>query len=320
MNLTTVAIVVVGVFMISDKTITMGALIATTMLAGRALSPMASVAGLLLKYQQSRISLESLHKIMDTPSERPLDKTFHHVAELQGFIEFQNVSFAYPNQQGKALDNVSFSIRPGERVAILGKIGSGKSTVGRMMMGLYEPTEGTILLDGIDSRQIDPADIRRHVGYVGQDNYLFYGTVRENIGYGSPHIDENAIQVAAHFSGVMDFIRQKPQGMDLQVGERGMALSGGQRQSVAIARALVGNPPILMMDEPTSNMDSVSENRFQERLGGYRGLKTLVCVTHRSSMLAIVDRIIVMDNGRIVADGPKDQVLQAIAAGEVKKA
>lgn len=319
MNLTTVVIVVAGVFMISAKMITMGALIATTMLAGRALAPMASVAGLLLKYQQSRISLESLNKLMATPSERPIDKTFHHVPELQGYIEFQNVSFAYPGQQGKALDGVSFTIRPGERVAILGKIGSGKSTVGRMLLGLYEPTDGTILLDGIDSRQIDPADIRRHIGYVGQDNYLFYGSVRENIAYGSPHVDENAIHVAAHFSGVMDFIRQKPQGMDLQVGERGMALSGGQRQAVAIARALVGNPPILMMDEPTSNMDSVSENRFQERLGGYRGLKTLLCVTHRSSMLAIVDRIIVMDNGRIVADGPKEQVLQAIAQGEVKK-
>ncbi|HEY1096138.1 MAG TPA: type I secretion system permease/ATPase [Alphaproteobacteria bacterium] len=319
MNLTTVTIVVVGVFMISSKMITMGALIATTMLAGRALAPMGSVAGLLLKYEQSRVSLESLNKLMNTPSERPMDKVFHHVPELQGQIEFQNVSFSYPNQQGKALDDVSFSIRPGERVAILGKIGSGKSTIGRMLMGLYEPSEGTILLDGIDIRQIDPADVRRHIGYVGQDNYLFYGTVRENIAYGTPHVDENAIQIAAHFSGVMDFVRQKAHGMDLPVGERGMALSGGQRQSVAIARALVGNPPILMMDEPTSNMDSVSENRFQERIGGYRGLKTLICVTHRSSMLAIADRIIVMDNGRIVADGPKEQVLQALQQGDVKK-
>ena len=320
MNLTTVLIVVAGVFMIGAKSITMGALIATTMLAGRALAPMAAVAGLLLKYQQSRISLESLNKLMETPSERPIDKVFHHMPELQGQIEFQNVSFGYPNQQGLALDNVSFTIRPGERVAILGKIGSGKSTIGRMLMGLYEPSEGTILLDGVDIRQIDPADVRRHIGYVGQDNYLFYGTVRENIAYGTPHVDDNAIQVAAHFSGVMDFIRQKSQGMDLQVGERGMALSGGQRQAVAIARALVGNPPILMLDEPTSNMDSVSENRFQERIGAYRGLKTMVCVTHRSSMLAIVNRIIVMDNGRIVADGPKDQVLQAIQQGEIKKA
>lgn len=319
MNLTTVVIVIVGVFMIGAKVITMGALIATTMLSGRALAPMASVAGLLLKYQQSCKSLEALRKLMETPSERPIDKVFHHVPELQGQIEFQNVSFAYPNQQGKALDGVSFTIRPGERVAILGKIGSGKSTIGRMMMGLYEPTEGTILLDGIDSRQIDPADIRRHMGYVGQDNYLFYGTVRENIAYGSPHVDENAIMIAAHFSGVMDFVRQKAQGMDLPVGERGMALSGGQRQSVAIARALVGNPPVLILDEPTSNMDSVSENRFQERLSAYRGLKTLVCVTHRSSMLSIVNRIIVMDNGRIVADGPKDQVLQAIQQGEIKR-
>src|SRR5690606_14065572 len=289
-------------------------------LSGRALGPLSTVSGLLLKYQQSRASLEALQKLMESETERPAGKSFHHTPELMGQIEFQNVSFSYPGQTEKALDNVSFVIRPGERIAILGRIGSGKSTLGRLMMKLYEPTEGAVLLDGIDMRQIDPADIRRNIGYVGQDNYLFYGTIRENIAYGAPHVDDAAIQVAAHFAGVMDFVRGHAHGLDLQVGERGMGLSGGQRQSVAIARALCGNPPLLVMDEPSSNMDTGSENRFQQRLGAYRGLRTLVCITHRSTMLNVVDRVIILDNGKIVADGPKDQVIASLAQGDVKKA
>ncbi len=318
-QMTTVVIVLFGVSMMIDKQLTMGALVAMTLLTGRALAPLTSVAGLLLKYQQSRGALEALNKIMDAPSERPVGKQFHHTPELMGQIEFQNVTFSYPGQDEKALDNVSFLIRPGERVALLGRIGSGKTTIGRLLMKLYEPTSGSILIDGIDIGQIDPADLRRHIGYVGQDNYLFYGTIRDNISYGAPHVDDTAVQVAAHYSGVMDFVRGHSHGLDLQVGERGMALSGGQRQSIAIARALVGNPPILMMDEPTSNMDNGSESRFQQRIANYRGLKTLLCVTHRGSMLQIADRIIVLDNGKLVADGPKEQVLNSLTTGEVKK-
>jgi ATP-binding cassette, subfamily C, bacterial LapB len=318
-QMTTVVIVLFGVSMMIDKQLTMGALVAMTLLTGRALAPLSSVAGLLLKYQQSRGALEALNKIMESPSERPTGKRFHHTPELMGQIEFQNVTFSYPGQDEKALDNVSFLIRPGERVALLGRIGSGKTTIGRLLMKLYEPTSGSILIDGIDIGQIDPADLRRHIGYVGQDNYLFYGTIRDNISYGAPHVDDTAVQVAAHYSGVMDFVRGHSHGLDLQVGERGMALSGGQRQSIAIARALVGNPPILMMDEPTSNMDNGSEQRFQQRIANYRGLKTLLFVTHRGSMLQIADRIIVLDNGKMVADGPKDQVLNSLSSGDVRK-
>ena len=318
-QMTTVVIVLFGVNMMIEKQLTMGALVAMTLLTGRALAPLSSVAGLLLKYQQSRSALEALNKIMESETERPAGKQFHHTPELMGQIEFQNVSFAYPNQTEKALDNVSFLIRPGERVALLGRIGSGKTTIGRLLMKLYEPTEGSILLDGIDIRQIDPVDIRRHIGYVGQDNYLFYGTIRDNISYGAPHVDDIAVQTASHFSGVMDFVRGHSHGLDLQVGERGMNLSGGQRQSVAIARALVGNPPILMMDEPTSNMDHGSETRFQQRIANYRGLKTFMFVTHRGSMLQVADRVIVLDNGKLVSDGPKDQVLNSLAQGDVKK-
>lgn len=318
-QMTTVLIVLFGVYMMIDKHLTMGALVGMTLLTGRALGPLASVSGLLMKYQQSRAALEALENIMNTPTERPRGKIFHHTPELMGQIEFRDVSFKYPNQNEKALDKVSFIIRPGERVALLGRIGSGKTTISRLIMKLYEPSEGSILLDGIDIGQIDPADIRRHIGYVGQDNYLFYGSIRDNIAYGAPHVDDNAVQVAAHFSGVMDFARNHAHGLDAQVGERGMALSGGQRQSVAIARALVGNPALLIMDEPTSNMDQGSEQRFQHRISGYRGLKTFLCVTHRSSMLQVANRVIVLDNGKVVADGPKDQVLAAMAQGEVKK-
>lgn len=318
-QMTTVMMVLFGVYMMLDHTLTMGALIGMTLLAGRALSPLASVSGLLMRYEQSRAALEALEGIMSTPTERPRGKIFHHTPELMGQIEFRNVTFKYPNQNEKALDDVSFIIRPGERVAILGRIGSGKTTISRLIMKLYEPTEGSILLDGIDIGQIDPADIRRNIGYVGQDNYLFYGSIRDNIAYGAPHVDNNAVQVAAHFSGVMDFARNHMHGLDAQVGERGMALSGGQRQSVAIARALVGNPAILLMDEPTSNMDQGSEQRFQHRISGYRGLKTFMCVTHRSSMLNVANRVLVLDNGKLMADGPKDQVLAAMAQGEIKK-
>lgn len=318
-QMTTVVIILFGVYMMIEKELTMGALVGMTLLTGRALAPLGSVSGLLLKYQQSRAALEALNVIMDSPTERPVGKSFHHTPELMGQIEFRNVTFSYPGQEGKALDDVSFVIRPGERVAILGRIGSGKTTVGRLLMKLYEAGEGSVLLDGVDIGQIDPVDIRRHVGYVGQDNYLFYGSIRDNISYGAPHVDDQAVQVAAHFSGVMDFARAHPHGLDAQVGERGMALSGGQRQSVAIARALVGNPAILMMDEPTSNMDQGSEQRFQQRIGGYRGLKTLICVTHRSSMLNVVDRVIVLDNGKLVADGPRDKVLAALTQGQVNK-
>ncbi len=318
-QMTTVVVVLFGVYMMIDKHLTMGALVAMTLLTGRALSPLGAVCGLMLKYEQSRVALEALNKLMDSPSERPAGKVFRHTPELLGQIEFQNVTFSYPNSSEKALDSVSFTIRPGERVALLGRIGSGKSTIGRLLMKLYEPTEGAILLDGIDIRQIDPADIRRSIGYVGQDNYLFYGTIRDNISYGAPYADEQAIQIAAHLSGVMDFVRGHAHGLDLQVGERGTALSGGQRQSVAIARALTGNPPILMLDEPTSNMDNASEARFQQRLAAYRGLKTLLCVTHRGSMLNVVDRVIVLDGGKLVADGPKDKVLNDLASGNVSK-
>ncbi len=317
-QMATVAVVVYGVYLIADGELTMGALVACTILTGRSLAPLGAIAGIITRYQQSRIALLALDNLMKKPVERSPDKTFLHVPRMHGNLEFKNIGFKYPGQEITALDGLNLRIRGGERVGILGRIGSGKTTLGRLTIGLYQPTEGAVLMDGTDLRQIDPADLRRNVGYVAQDNYLFFGTVRENIAFGAPHVDDQAILRAATIAGVTDFLRSHPLGLDLQVGERGMGLSGGQRQAVAIARALIQDPPILFLDEPTSNMDNSSEARFRQRLIEILPNKTLVLVTHRSSLLQLIDRLVIVDGGKVVADGPKDDVLNALKQGQIQ--
>ena len=317
-QMATVIVIVYGVYQISEGNITMGALIASTILTGRALAPLGAVAAMLTRLQQSRVALKSLDTLMKAPVERAQNKQFLHRPRLSGQIEFKQVTFSYPGQETKALEGLSFKIKPGEKVGMLGRIGSGKSTVARMMMGLYEPMEGAILFDGTDIRQVDPADLRRNVGYVSQDNYLFFGSVRDNICFGAPHVDDESILRAANVAGVSDFLRTHPRGFDLQVGERGMGLSGGQRQSVAIARSLLLDPPIILLDEPTSHMDNSSEAAFKKRLETTLAGKTLFLVTHRSSLLSLIDRLLIVDNGKIVADGPKDEVLKALRQGQIR--
>jgi ATP-binding cassette subfamily C protein LapB len=317
-QLSTVAVIVYGVYLIADGRITMGALIAATILTGRSLAPLGSIAAMLTRLQQSRVALGSLDAIMKAPVERPQDKSFLHRPSLSGQIEFQQVCFSYPGQESHALEGVSFKAEAGERIGILGRIGSGKSTIARLMIGLYEPSAGAVLMDGTDIRQIDPADLRRNVGYVSQDNYLFFGTVRDNIAFGAPHLDDQAIMRAAQVAGVSDFLRSHPHGFDLQVGERGMSLSGGQRQAIVIARALLLDPPMVLLDEPTSNMDNSTEMVFKKRLSELLPGKTLLLVTHRSSLLSLIDRLIIIDGGKIVADGPKDEVLSALKQGQIR--
>ncbi len=317
-QLTSVAVIVYGVYLIADGQITMGALIAATILTGRALAPLGSIAAMLTRLQQSRVALKSLDAIMKAPVERSADKSYLHRPSLSGQIEFQQVSFKYPGQENHALESVSFKVRPGERIGVLGRIGSGKSTIARLMISLYEPAGGAVLMDGTDIRQIDPADLRRNVGYVSQDNYLFFGTVRDNIAFSAPHLDDQAVMRAARLAGVTDFLRTHPHGFDLQVGERGMSLSGGQRQAIVIARALLLDPPIILLDEPTSNMDNSTEAVFKNRLSEILPGKTLLLVTHRSSLLSLVDRLIIIDAGKVVADGPKDAVLSALKQGQIR--
>lgn len=317
-QLASVGVVIYGVYKISEGDLTTGGLIASTILTGRALAPVAQVAALLTRFHQARASLDSLNRMMNLPVEREAGKKFLHRPQFQGNIEFKNISFHYPEQPMKALDNVSFKIRAGERVGLIGRIGSGKSTIEKLIMGLYEPQEGAILIDGTDIRQIDPSDLRRQIGYVPQDISLMFGSVKDNITLGSRHADDHAILQAAEIAGVTSFVNRHPSGFDMPVGERGAALSGGQRQSVAVARALLLSPRIYIMDEPTNSMDNSSEEAFKKRFAAQLADQTLILVTHRASLLSLVDRLIVMDGARIVADGPKESVLEALKQGRIK--
>lgn len=317
-QMASVSVVVFGVYMISEGDLTMGALIASTILTGRALAPLGQVAGILTRYHQSKAALQSLNTMMDLPVERPSGREFLHRPQFKGGIEFKKVSFRYPEQPMDALSEISFSIKPGEKVAFIGRIGSGKSSIEKLILGLYEPQDGSILLDGTDIRQIDPADLRRNVGYAPQDVVLFFGSIRDNIALGKPFADDMAILKAAEISGVTEFVNRHPAGFDMPVGERGEGLSGGQRQSVTIARALLLDPPVLVLDEPTNAMDNSTEELFKAKLASELADKTLLLVTHKASLLSLVDRIIVLDNARIVADGPRDQVLSALKKGHIK--
>jgi ATP-binding cassette subfamily C protein LapB len=230
------------------------------------------------------------------------------------------VTFSYPGKQVPALSNVSFRVGAGERVGVIGRIGSGKSTLEKLILGMYEPSSGSILVDGVDIKQIDPAMLRRNVGYVPQDIVLFFGTVKENILFAAPYADDSAMIRAAEVAGVTEFVNHAAQGFDLHVGERGEGLSGGQRQTIAIARSLVLDPPIMVMDEPTNSLDNRSEENFKGKLDAALAGKTLLLVTHRASLLTLVPRLIVLDNGKVVADGPKEQVMQALAGGKISVA
>ena len=316
-QMTTVATIVYGVHLISEGLTTMGALFACSILSGRALAPLGKVAGTLVKFQQSASSLKSLNRIMNLEEERSAEKQFLHRPETEGGMTFQDLSFSYPGSSTPSLKNISFSVRSGEKVAVIGRIGSGKTTLLKMILGLYQPLEGAVLLDGTDLRQVDPADIRRNIGYAPQDPILFFGSIRDNIAFGTPDADDTMILRAAEAAGVPEFTNTHPQGFDLVVGEQGRGLSGGQRQLVAVARAFLLNPKILVLDEPTSDMDRNSEERFKKRLAHQLHDKTLILVTHKTSMLALVDRIIIMDAGTILADGPKEQILKQVREGQI---
>jgi ATP-binding cassette subfamily C protein LapB len=319
-QMVSVSIILIGVYLISDKQLTMGGLIASSMLAGRALAPAGQIVGLLMQYQGARTAMTSLDKIMGQEVERPEGSSVLQRRELKGEIEFRHVSFAYPGRQEPSLDDVSFKIKPGEKVALIGKVGSGKTTLQKLILGLYQPRDGAVLLDGIDMRQLDPSDVRRNMGHVSQDVTLFYGSLRDNITFGMPFAQDDAIVTATETAGMAEFVQRHPQGFDLPVGERGELLSGGQRQGVGIARAVLHNAPILLLDEPTSAMDFSTEALVTQRMQAFSQGKTVVLVTHRTSMLSFVDRVIVIDQGKIVADGPREQIMQALAAGRISRA
>jgi len=279
--------------------------------------PFGPVAGLMTQYHNAAVAMASLDEIMDSPLDRPEKVQFLSRETFKGEIQFKNVSFSYPGSEQESIRDVSFHIRPGEHIAILGRVGSGKSTIQKLAMGLYQPTSGTILIDGIDMRQIDPAEFRHSVGYVPHDVILFYGSLRDNLTMAHPNIDDAAMIHAAEIAGLSDYINRHPRGFDMAVGERGDFLSGGQRKCVALARGIIHDPNLLLMDEPTGSMDHSTEAAIIKRLSSFIEGRSLVMVTHRTSLLALMDRIIVIDNGKLVADGPKDRVMDALRQGKI---
>ena len=318
----TVIIVVWGVYLIHAGQLTQGALIGTVLLSARAISPLASVVGLALRFQQAKVALASLNRLVALPADRLPERRYLAKPEFTGHITLKNVKFAYPAPPMQvlppALADVSFDVRPGERIAVLGNIGCGKSTLLRVMANLYTPGSGQILMDGIDVQQIDPADVRAAVGLLGQDSRLFYGTLRENVIIGKPSATTEAFLQVARLTGLDAIAARHPRGFDMPIGEAGQALSGGQRQLVALARCLLLRPRILLMDEPTSSMDLQTERYFLERMAAATKGQTVVVATHRLSVLDLVDRILVMNDGQVVMDGPKEAVLARLRAGSAK--
>lgn len=304
-------VVIFGVYAIQAGTLTMGGLIACSILAGRAVAPLATIAQLLTRINSARTAYRQIDKMMAQPPEGPAGEGIQ-LQNVTGAIEFRDVDFRYPNAPELALTKVSFKINPGEHVALIGPIGSGKSTIARLLIGLYPPTSGLVMVDGTDIRQFSPASLRAKVGALFQDNVLLTGTIRENIMLGREDVDEAEMLRAAEVSGAHDFISQIPNGYDLRLHDRGEGLSGGQRQSIAMARALVGQPPILVLDEPTSSVDTETEARLIHRLKNEFQGRTLILITHRPSLLNLSDRVIVMARGRVAMDGPTADVLRQV--------
>ncbi len=317
LNLTTVAVLIAGVYRLSGGNLTQGGIIALVILSRQAIAPMSQVVNLAARYHRAKAALGALNTIMALPVERPADQSFLHRSQCQGGVSLVNVDFQYPQQTGKALQNINIDIAPAEKVALIGPIGSGKTTLGKLLLGLYQPTQGMVCLDNTDIRQIDPAELRRFIGYVPQDVVLFRGTIRENIIFGSPEVDADRILWAAELAGVMSFVGKHAKGFDMEIGEQGRGLSGGQRQSVAIARALLHDPPILVFDEPSSSMDNRTETQLKTSLAKILPSKTLILITHRGSLLSLVERIVLIDSGLVVADGPRDQVMTAMKTGQI---
>lgn len=311
-QLNTVFVIVFGVYMIQEFELTMGGLIAIVILSSRTVAPMGQAAALISNYADAKTSYEVINDILSKPAERPAGKEFVERPKLSGHIEFQNVSFSYPDADIPALDNVSFVINSGEKIAIIGRIGSGKTTIAKLILRLYEPDSGAILIDGIDISQIDPADLRRFIGSVPQDVNLFKGTIKDNIISSERHPSDEDVLHAAKVSGTDEFVHTHPRGYEMLVGERGAGLSGGQRQSVGIARALLQGSSMMLMDEPTNSMDQTTEKQLIKRLKEELKSKTVLLVTQKLSLLELTDRVIVMHKSKLLLDGTKESVTQQL--------
>ena len=312
-QLTTVLLVILGVYLIAEHELSMGGLIAIIIISSRTVAPMGQAAALITNYADAKSAYDVIETIISQPSERPHGKKFITRPSLSGDIELRDVSFSYDDTAHHALANISLHVKPKEKVAIIGRIGSGKSTIAKLLLHLYEPQKGSILLDGIDIKQIDPMDLRKNISYVSQDIALFKGSAKENILYRSSRVGDEQMLRASMISGADEFIRKHPQGYEMHIAERGQGLSGGQRQSIGIARAILFDSPLVVMDEPTNAMDQLSETRLIANLKEYVRDKTAIFITQKNTLLDLVDRVIVMHEGKIYLDGPKNEVLAKLS-------
>jgi len=308
-QLSGVLIVAGGVLLASEGEMTMGAIIAAMMLNSRVIGPVSQIAGMIIRLDRTMLSLNNIDEIMKMPVEREQNQNYLSRPNLDGNIVFKDVNFSYKDQKFDVLKNINLTIKKGEKIGIIGKIGSGKSTLAKLLLNLYEPSKGSVLVDNTDIRQIDPVDLRRSIGYVPQEPFLFMGSIKDNITIGEQYATDEQILKASKISGVHDFLGKHESGYDLIVGERGEGLSGGERQSVTLARAILSDPNILVLDEPTNMMDELSENTFKKNLATIVKDKTVIIVTHKPSLLSIVDRLIVVEDGKVVADGPKEKII-----------
>ncbi len=304
-----VAIIFYGVFLIAEGTVTMGGLIAAVILSGRTLAPLTQLANALTRVNAARTAYRTINELMKKPKDREDDENPLSRPNLKGDVEFKNVTFSYPGAKEPVIKDLSFKITAGEKVAILGKMGSGKSTIARLLSGLYEPDVGSILIDGVDLRQIDQADIRTNVGSMLQETWLFSGSIKENIQLGFVQYDDEHILKISKIAGVDDFVSQHPSGYDLQLKEKGEGLSGGQKQSINLARAILHEPSLLILDEPTSSMDAATEKIVLDNLKNSLKNKTLIAITHRNTLVRLATRVIVIDRGIIIADDNPEKFL-----------
>ncbi len=307
-----VSIVILGVYQIIDLHLTMGALIAVVILSSRAIAPMAQAAALITNYQQTKTAFASLDELMKQAVERPEGKSFVRRPQFDGAIEFKDVDFSYPDTDKPTLTGFSVSIAAGEHVGIIGRVGSGKTTMAKLILGLYAAEKGSVSIDGIDINQIDPADLRQNTAYLSQEIELIRGTLRENIVLKNTQTSDEAVLNAAHVAGVDLFVNKMPKGFDTNIGEQGVGLSGGQRQCLALARTVLLEESIVILDEPTNSMDNTTESIIRHNLFDYTRDKTLLLVTHKAPMLELVERLVVVEDGRVILDGPKAEVLKAL--------
>ncbi|QBR52534.1 type I secretion system permease/ATPase [Erwinia sp. QL-Z3] len=319
-QLTYASMLVFGVYLVLNGDITTGTLVASSMLSSRTIAPLMQLTMVFSRWQHAKSAMTGLDELLKKPLDQVDEGEMAHCPTLTGQYELKGVQYSYDEENAKNVLNIGqLQIKPGERIAILGKVGAGKSTLLRLLAGQSMATQGKVVVDGVDIRHIDPVDLRRQLGWLSQDSRLFFGTLRQNLMLGNPHASEQEMLQALRISGALSLVQQDAASLDRVINEGGRGLSGGQRQMVMLSRMILRQPQVVLMDEPTASMDEQLEDHVIRQMQGWLSGRTLVLVTHRPALLKLVDRIVVMDNGRIIADGARDEIIRNAAAQTAKQ-